>query len=261
MWMHALRRIKYAMRGPSGVLGGAPDKSVDIVYFDPMFRSRFMNRRSIAAAAGACAIGAPRMSDSMRQAVRVARKSVVMKEHSDSGEFERLGFERQSMRNKIAYGVITSIMSVQNQHNAREKAEAARAGWADRGRQDAISLEIAKAWNAEIISGDSMQVYRGMDIGTAKIKPEEREGIPHHLIDICDPDAAVLRRRISRALRSDCIQEIAARGKLPFIVGGTGLYVESRRVRLSISPKSAPTKRSARSRSSIALETWRGGAA
>ena len=50
-----------------------------------------------------------------------------------------------------------------------------------------LSLDIAKAWNAEIISGDSIQVYRGMDIGTAKIKPEEHEGIPHHLIDICDP--------------------------------------------------------------------------
>ena len=53
-----------------------------------------------------------------------------------------------------------------------------------------MSLDIAKAWNAEIISGDSMQVYRGMDIGTAKIPFEEREGIPHHLIDIRDPEEA-----------------------------------------------------------------------
>ncbi|WP_245600081.1 tRNA (adenosine(37)-N6)-dimethylallyltransferase MiaA [Paenibacillus harenae] len=89
-----------------------------------------------------------------------------------------------------------------------------------------MSLDIAKAWNAEIISGDSMQVYRGMDIGTAKIAPEEREGIPHHLIDICDPEepysAADFQAGAARA-----IGEIAARGKLPFIVGGTGLYVES----------------------------------
>ena len=89
-----------------------------------------------------------------------------------------------------------------------------------------MSLEIAKAWDAEIISGDSMQVYRGMDIGTAKIRPEEREGIPHHLIDICEPDhpfsAAEFQERCT-----DLIADISARGKLPFIVGGTGLYVES----------------------------------
>ncbi|MBW7460691.1 tRNA (adenosine(37)-N6)-dimethylallyltransferase MiaA, partial [Paenibacillus sepulcri] len=89
-----------------------------------------------------------------------------------------------------------------------------------------MSLEIAKSWNAEIISGDSMQVYRGMDIGTAKIKEEEREGIPHHLIDICDPDypfsVAEFQDRCA-----DLIRDITSRGKLPFIVGGTGLYVES----------------------------------
>lgn len=89
-----------------------------------------------------------------------------------------------------------------------------------------MSLEIAKAWNAEIISGDSMQVYKGMDIGTAKIREEEREGIPHHLIDICEPDypfsVAEFQERCG-----DLIRDITARGKLPFIVGGTGLYVES----------------------------------
>lgn len=89
-----------------------------------------------------------------------------------------------------------------------------------------LSLDIAKAWNAEIISGDSMQVYRGMDIGTAKIPQEEREGIPHHLIDICDPDYAYSVADFqSEAVR--CIDDISSRGKLPFIVGGTGLYVES----------------------------------
>ena len=89
-----------------------------------------------------------------------------------------------------------------------------------------LSLDIAKTWNAEIISGDSIQVYRGMDIGTAKIKPEEQEGIPHHLIDICDPmhpfSAAEFQERCAAL-----IPELTSRGKLPFIVGGTGLYVES----------------------------------
>nr|WP_102716366.1 tRNA (adenosine(37)-N6)-dimethylallyltransferase MiaA [Paenibacillus castaneae] len=89
-----------------------------------------------------------------------------------------------------------------------------------------MSLDLAKAWNAEIISGDSMQVYRGMDIGTAKIAMDEREGIAHHLIDICEPEysysAADFQTNATQA-----IADIAERGKLPFIVGGTGLYVES----------------------------------
>ncbi|QHT61747.1 tRNA (adenosine(37)-N6)-dimethylallyltransferase MiaA [Paenibacillus lycopersici] len=89
-----------------------------------------------------------------------------------------------------------------------------------------MSLDIAKAWNAEIISGDSIQVYKGMDIGTAKIKPDEQEGVPHHLIDICDPahpfSVAEFQERCAAL-----IPDIGSRGKLPFIVGGTGLYVES----------------------------------
>ena len=88
------------------------------------------------------------------------------------------------------------------------------------------SLEIAKRWNAEIISGDSMQVYRGMDIGTAKLPLQEQQGVPHHLIDICEPDhpfsVAEFQERCATL-----IEEITARGRVPFIVGGTGLYVES----------------------------------
>lgn len=90
----------------------------------------------------------------------------------------------------------------------------------------ALSLTLAKAWNAEIISGDSMQVYRGMDIGTAKLPLTEREGIPHHLIDICDPEEPYSAADFQAGAR-DAIEEIASRGKLPFIVGGTGLYIES----------------------------------
>ncbi|ASS65253.1 MULTISPECIES: tRNA (adenosine(37)-N6)-dimethylallyltransferase MiaA [unclassified Paenibacillus] len=89
-----------------------------------------------------------------------------------------------------------------------------------------LSLELAKAWNAEIISGDSMQVYRGMDIGTAKIPSDEMEGIPHHLIDVRNPDEPYSAADFQEAC-GRLIPEIAARGKLPFIVGGTGLYIES----------------------------------
>jgi len=90
----------------------------------------------------------------------------------------------------------------------------------------ALSLQLAKALNAEIISGDSMQVYRRMDIGTAKLMPEEREDIPHHLIDICEPEHSFSVSEF-QSLCTSKIQEIHSRGRLPFIVGGTGLYVES----------------------------------
>jgi tRNA dimethylallyltransferase len=90
----------------------------------------------------------------------------------------------------------------------------------------ALSLQIAKAFNAEIISGDSMQVYRRMDIGTAKLMPQEREGVPHHLIDICEPVHPFSVSEF-QSLCAEKIQEIHRQGRLPFIVGGTGLYVES----------------------------------
>ncbi|MCM3783900.1 tRNA (adenosine(37)-N6)-dimethylallyltransferase MiaA [Neobacillus mesonae] len=89
-----------------------------------------------------------------------------------------------------------------------------------------MSIELAKTFHCEIISGDSMQVYRKMDIGTAKIKPEEMGGIPHHLIDIHEPDYPYSVAEFQEESRK-LIKEIHDRGKLPFIVGGTGLYVES----------------------------------
>lgn len=89
-----------------------------------------------------------------------------------------------------------------------------------------LSLELAEAFNAEIISGDSMQVYRGMDIGTAKITEAEMKGIPHHLIDIHDPQDAYSTAEFQEQ-GARLIEEISGRGKLPFIVGGTGLYIES----------------------------------
>lgn len=89
-----------------------------------------------------------------------------------------------------------------------------------------LSIEMAKRFNGEIISGDSMQIYRGMDIGTAKIKKHEMEGIPHHLIDILEPNESFSAAQFQRLVR-DKITEIAAKGKLPIIAGGTGLYIQS----------------------------------
>jgi len=89
-----------------------------------------------------------------------------------------------------------------------------------------LSLALAKEAGCEIISADSMQVYRGLDIGTDKLPPEQRQGIPHHLIDVLDPgeDYNVMR---FREMASECIREIAGRGHLPLLAGGTGFYIQA----------------------------------
>ncbi|WP_414052657.1 tRNA (adenosine(37)-N6)-dimethylallyltransferase MiaA [Macrococcus animalis] len=90
----------------------------------------------------------------------------------------------------------------------------------------ALSIELAKRVNGEIISGDAIQVYRSMDIGSAKITSEEMEGIPHHLIDILNPDETYSAAQF-KAHAEPIIEDIFARGKTPMIVGGTGLYIQS----------------------------------
>lgn len=90
----------------------------------------------------------------------------------------------------------------------------------------ALSLELAKRLNGEIINGDSMQIYRDMSIGTAKIKPEEMAGIPHHLLDIKNPDEPFSVAEYQTLVREK-IEEIKSRNKLPIIVGGTGLYIQA----------------------------------
>jgi tRNA dimethylallyltransferase len=89
-----------------------------------------------------------------------------------------------------------------------------------------LSVELAKALNGEIISGDSMQIYRGMDIGTAKVTSEEMEGIPHYMIDIKDPEEPFSVAEFQELVRKR-IRDISERGKLPIIVGGTGLYIQA----------------------------------
>ncbi len=90
----------------------------------------------------------------------------------------------------------------------------------------ALSIELAHRFNGEIISGDSMQIYRGMDIGTAKIKEAEMEGIPHHLLNIKDPDESFSTAEFQTIVREK-ITDISSTGKLSMIVGGTGLYIQS----------------------------------
>lgn len=89
-----------------------------------------------------------------------------------------------------------------------------------------LSINLAKAINGEIISADSMQVYKGMDIGTAKIRPEEMQGVRHHLIDIIEPteDFHVVK---FKELVEKAIKEIYAKGRIPIICGGTGFYIQA----------------------------------
>lgn len=89
-----------------------------------------------------------------------------------------------------------------------------------------LSLLLAKAVNGEIISGDSMQIYRNLTIGTAKVSKEEQQEIPHYLIDEVDVETSYAVSDFQKRARF-LIEEISARGKVPIIVGGTGLYIES----------------------------------
>ncbi|MGI5936290.1 MAG: tRNA (adenosine(37)-N6)-dimethylallyltransferase MiaA [Oscillospiraceae bacterium] len=90
----------------------------------------------------------------------------------------------------------------------------------------ALGVLLAEALNGEVVSADSMQIYRGMDIGTAKPTPEETRGIPHHMIDVADPaESYSVARYVEEASR--CVDCILSRGKLPIVVGGTGLYIDS----------------------------------
>lgn len=90
----------------------------------------------------------------------------------------------------------------------------------------ALGVELARLFNGEVISADSMQLYRGMDIGTATPDAEEMRGVPHHLLSCVDPreDYSVSRFVEDAAA---CIRDVAGRGRLPFLVGGTGLYIDS----------------------------------
>lgn len=90
----------------------------------------------------------------------------------------------------------------------------------------ALAVELAKELNGEVLSCDSMQIYRGMDIGTAKPTMDEMQDIPHHMIDICDPTEDFSVSRYAE-IATPILDDILARGKTAIIAGGTGLYVDS----------------------------------
>lgn len=89
-----------------------------------------------------------------------------------------------------------------------------------------ISIRLAKQLDGEIVSADSMQIYKGMDVGSAKISKEEMQGIPHHMIDIVAPDESFSVSDFKERAE-EAIEDIISRGKMPIVVGGTGLYINS----------------------------------
>lgn len=90
----------------------------------------------------------------------------------------------------------------------------------------ALAVELARRVGGEIVSADSQQVYRGLDVGTAKPTPEERRAVPHHLLDVAEPGEGWDAARFVRAA-DEAIAGIAARGRVPLVVGGTGLYIRA----------------------------------
>ena len=89
-----------------------------------------------------------------------------------------------------------------------------------------LAVELAKKYNGEVVSADSMQIYRRMDIGTAKPTAGEMGGVPHHMIDVADPEEDFsVARYVDMASR--CVDGVLSRGKLPILAGGTGLYIDS----------------------------------
>ena len=94
------------------------------------------------------------------------------------------------------------------------------------GKSD-LALDLAAHFDGEIVNCDSVQLYRYMEIGTAKTPVAERRGIPHHLIDILNPDEVFTAGEYQRAATSPLLAKIAARGRTPIVVGGTGFYLRA----------------------------------
>jgi tRNA dimethylallyltransferase len=102
------------------------------------------------------------------------------------------------------------------------------------GKSD-LGIALALALDGEVVNADAMQLYRGMDIGTAKLSADERRGVPHHLLDVLDVTAEASVAAYQRDVRA-CIADVRARGRTPVLVGGSGLYVRAALDELEIPP-------------------------
>ncbi|QOP49231.1 tRNA (adenosine(37)-N6)-dimethylallyltransferase MiaA [Lacticaseibacillus paracasei] len=119
------------------------------------------------------------------------------------------------------------------------------------GKSD-LGVYLAQQLHGEVINGDAYQIYRHMDIGTAKITPEEMQGVPHHLLDIADPTVAYSVAKFKKAATA-MIDTVTDRQQLPILVGGTGFYLNSLRLNLPLGGKAPPT--AIRQRWQVALAT------
>jgi len=123
--------------------------------------------------------------------------------------------------------------------------------------KSALAMRLAERDRAEIVSADSRQVYRGMDIGTAKPTADERRRVPHHMIDVADPGERYDAARYQREARA-ALADLARRGASAIVVGGTGLYVRALLDGLDLaSVPSDPDMRAALEREPSAMAPWR----
>jgi tRNA dimethylallyltransferase len=109
--------------------------------------------------------------------------------------------------------------------------------------KSALAMAVAERLNCEIVNADSRQFYRGMDLGTAKPSADDRARVPHHLIDVCDPDAPLDVASFAQMARG-AIEQVAARGRNPLVVGGSGLYLRVIRGGIFRGPAASPEIRS-----------------
>jgi len=116
--------------------------------------------------------------------------------------------------------------------------------------KSALGMRVAEKYGGEIIAADSRTIYRGMDIGTAKPSAEDQRRVPHHLIDIRDPDESFSAAEF-KEFALEAIADIHARGKLPILVGGTGLYIDSVIFDYQFGPAADPTRRAELQRMSV----------
>ncbi len=121
----------------------------------------------------------------------------------------------------------------------------------------ATSVQLAKRLGGEIVSADSVQVYRGLDIGSAKVTKEEMEGVPHHLIDVIDPETNYDVNRFKN-MAEEAIEKIYERGHLPILVGGTGFYIQALLYGIDFTEENEEMHRAVRSRLEKEAETMEG---
>ena len=145
--------------------------------------------------------------------------------HADNLPMQR-AFERNGFRR---YGIVwmqDGTERIAYQRSPETKGKLIVVAGTNASGKSALGVEVAKRFGGEIVSADSRQVYRGMDLGSGKITPEEMKGVRHHLIDVCEAGDFFSMADFQR-MAYEAIDGIVARGKPPFLVGGTGLYVDS----------------------------------